>query len=1090
MRLDPRPALRGPATVLAVLLVTAAFSLGHDVRAGPVALRPSAPDMVHQVADEPVARIVRDLEAARALAAAGDHERALGRAEGAVTAASATFGTTHPYVAFAIDVLVQLQIDAGYADDAIRNAELASTILERTAPSSDRALVIANLGRAYAAAGAYRDAIPAYQRALDMLGATTPASFDAARDVMRNMAIAQREMGRLDEARDLFAAILAEVEAQEASTSALLASSRLDLVSAQLGLEDFDAAASTLRAAKTIVDGLPISSPLHFDLAMMQVRLALVQSRLTDADGWLEQAAGLVVPDDGTTDGAIRRAQLAYNRGYLAFVRGQFVSADDAYREALLHYRRGVGADHPAVARTLHNLGLVQLHFGEFEEAENDLRQAIAIRERLGGPDDADAAATRNELAALFIEWERFSDAENEARLAADILHRQGMPDGFRRGVSFSVLGAALLEQGRTLKAGRALEQAVAIMDATRPETSDLAPALLNLSRVRLAQKQLEDAQQLADRAVAIRERDGAWSGWGMARALHVRARVERAMGESSKALATLERAVEAAVEAIRTADPLDQRARASMLGEREIFFDYLDVAVPLLDQEPDLASTVVRVAQLPHLTMTAAALREAVARLHSNDPELDELLELRRATADRRRALDAELTGALRSTASGNASAALIEERETVIRRARALRDALESQHPDVAQLLAPRPAELTDLQAALGGTEAVLLHVAGETGSVVVMLTRERAFARSSSLSESGLMVLVDRLREGVSNRTAPKIRSRLFDVEAAHELYTETLGLVNKYLPPQVDQLFVTPSGALQQIPFALLLDTPAPRPAADYGSLMSTDFTAYQELSYVVRRFAINTLPVASALPIARIVERFDVAEQPFYGVGDPLLGEALQDRHRPSSTELHRRLQPLPLTRMELLAMAESFGVGHDALMLGEHATEDAVKAVPLDRYRVVVFATHGLSAGESGALREPALVLTPAAEIAGDEDGLLTASEITQMRLNADWVILSACDTAAGLAGGDALSGLARAFLFAGARSLLVSHWDVPSQSTARLASEVVRRAAVPAGPSFTQSLRLAMLDLIDDEEQPHLAHPRFWAPFAIVGGL
>ncbi len=134
--------------------------------------------------------------------------------------------------------------------------------------------------------------------------------------------------------------------------------------------------------------------------------------------------------------------------------------------------------------------------------------------------------------------------------------------------------------------------------------------------------------------------------------------------------------------------------------------------------------------------------------------------------------------------------------------------------------------------------------------------------------------------------------------------------------------------------------------------------------------------------------------------------------------------------------------------------LGAKATERHVKSLSsdgrLDRARVVHFATHGLIAGETNSLAksraEPALLLTPPARASEVDDGLLTASEVATLKLNADWVILSACNTAAGdTVGGDAFSGLARAFFYAGARALLVSHWYVNSDATVALITKTFK---------------------------------------------
>ena len=144
------------------------------------------------------------------------------------------------------------------------------------------------------------------------------------------------------------------------------------------------------------------------------------------------------------------------------------------------------------------------------------------------------------------------------------------------------------------------------------------------------------------------------------------------------------------------------------------------------------------------------------------------------------------------------------------------------------------------------------------------------------------------------------------------------------------------------------------------------------------------------------------------------------------------------MQRLPETADELKAIAATLKAGTASLHLGESATETRVKSLDLSRSRNLAFATHGLMAGELKGFAEPALVLTPPEEGSELDDGLLTASEIAQLKLNADWVILSACNTAAadGTPGAEGLSGLAKAFFYAGARSLLVSHWAVSSEAT------------------------------------------------------
>jgi len=149
---------------------------------------------------------------------------------------------------------------------------------------------------------------------------------------------------------------------------------------------------------------------------------------------------------------------------------------------------------------------------------------------------------------------------------------------------------------------------------------------------------------------------------------------------------------------------------------------------------------------------------------------------------------------------------------------------------------------------------------------------------------------------------------------------------------------------------------------------------------------------------------------------------------------------------------------------------------------------VVHFATHGALAGDISGTAEPGLILTPPKEPTDLDDGYLSASEVAALKLDADWVILSACNTAAGGAqGAEALSGLARAFFYAGARALLVSHWAVDSAATVKLITSAVGTITRDPNIGRAESLRRAMLAMIDKGEARE-AHPAFWAPFVVVG--
>jgi CHAT domain-containing protein len=200
-------------------------------------------------------------------------------------------------------------------------------------------------------------------------------------------------------------------------------------------------------------------------------------------------------------------------------------------------------------------------------------------------------------------------------------------------------------------------------------------------------------------------------------------------------------------------------------------------------------------------------------------------------------------------------------------------------------------------------------------------------------------------------------------------------------------------------------------------------------------------------------------------------------------------KLAQALPALPETADELNEVAKDLGAPASDIHLGADASETTVKRAPLIDYSIIYFATHGLVAGDVKGLAEPSLALSIPKQPSELDDGLLTASEVAQLKLNADWVVLSACNTIAGdRPGAEALSGLARSFFYAGARALLVSHWAVDSEAATRLATTTFQRLKSDPKAGRAQALRQAMLAYLGDTSSPKNAYPAFWGPFALIG--
>ncbi|MEX0283542.1 MAG: CHAT domain-containing protein [Paracoccaceae bacterium] len=347
--------------------------------------------------------------------------------------------------------------------------------------------------------------------------------------------------------------------------------------------------------------------------------------------------------------------------------------------------------------------------------------------------------------------------------------------------------------------------------------------------------------------------------------------------------------------------------------------------------------------------------------------------------------------------------------------------------------------------------------------------------------------------------------------YDLDAAHEAYLELIAPIEHGLEGVDHLLFVPGDATMSALPVGLLVRSPVPPGLSEADS--------YRQAHWLLRDMAVTMLPSVSTLGAQRGPNaRASTAQQPFLGVGDPVIGVPSeiacddlqlaglkrnlgssvvtgdliqQDQSYLSNLDQVRQMSRLPDTRCELEAIQRDLGGGR--LLMDAQATEAEVKAInrngSLADYRVLSFATHGLVAGEAGAA-EAALVLTPPSAASRVDDGLLTASEIATFSIDADLVMLSACNTAAGANnGGEALSGLARAFFYAGARRVLVSHWPVNSDAAVALTTSTIQTMADDEASDPAQALRAAALAILDDPDSTvRELRPQHWGPFSLVG--
>lgn len=494
--------------------------------------------------------------------------------------------------------------------------------------------------------------------------------------------------------------------------------------------------------------------------------------------------------------------------------------------------------------------------------------------------------------------------------------------------------------------------------------------------------------------------------------------------------------------------------------------------------------------AQAGFANQAGAALRQLGARAGAGNDDLAALLREKQTLANRR----AELEGQLAE--DGVDKTQLFGQIDGLQAEISALDARQAADFPAYDRITRPPEAlTIAQVQSLLAPDEALILTYVAPDFTYVWAISPDAAGWHRTAAGTASLDGAVQTLRASLDPIASTRAAAALgpvasakpaFDRGVAYLLYAYLFAPLEEVFRPAA-HVFIVPDGPLTSLPLSLLLTAPPQGEADDALMLRASD--------WLIRRHALTTLPTVEALAIVRAMPPAPPGRAAFLGFGDPsFTGEvqvaALTRGALPSGLadpDALRSLAPLPQTRRELLDIAQTLKAGPSSVRLGAAATEAAVKAADLSHTRVLAFATHGLLSGDLAGLAEPALVLTPPEVATAADDGLLTASEIMELRLDADWVVLSACNTAGGAAGAEGLSGLARAFLFAGARSILVSHWPVRDDAAAMLTTATFARQATGAR-GRADALRLSMLDMIDSARNPDLAHPSAWAPFVLVG--
>ncbi len=842
---------------------------------------------------------------------------------------------------------------------------------------------------------------------------------------------------------------------------------------------------------------------------------------------FLEQARGNLQMAQGKNEDAVR--------SYLAAERmSQKMIEDSARLRAAGQFAQQQDKAEGDRDNVRINLARAYIESQRFNEAELLLRDVLKTSLKREGRNSRLVGTALANLSRIYAERGRNTEALALAQWADRTLEEAGLDKASlprvntRRGVANLYASTGRFEQAATIFDDL---KRIAAADARGGEEVNIAS--LGMVRAYVGVGRAADALTSADRLLVTSIKSYGLRDYKTAEVRGFRAMALQKLGRAAEARQEFEAAIAILIEPDKSIGNAEASAfRAQRL--QGILNAYLHLLVgPDAQRNPKDTAEAFRIADVVRWQTVQKAVSGSALRSAAGTPELGAKIKTLQDNEGELQAVYKNLI-AQRSAPPDKQLPSVIaamEKRIEAIQKeqAQALVD-IRRQFPKYDALVNPRPADLATARQALLPGEALLSIYVTDAGTYVWAAASGPDAGLQFHFSpkpRAWLAEQVKRLRDAVDLTTGISPDRMKFDVEAAHAIYQEFLAPVESAWA-KGDTLLVVANDALGQVPFSMLVTNDEPG-KAETGLPLSH----YRQTPWLLRKAAISYLPSVSALVTLRSVASSKAQRSPFIGFGDPDFG-----KHASAASAVSRgtrnlkvsqapkfdeqklgidsadststaeqvaaaavievpELAALPDTRDEITAIANALSADLSKdTFFGAQATPQSVISANLKSRRIVAFATHGLVAGDLPGLDQPALAFSPTP---GQDiySGLLKLDEVLKLSLDADLVVLSACNTAASDgSGSEAVSGLVRGFFYAGSRSVLATHWPVETVSARQLVTHLFERYSKVEGLSRAKSLQRAMLEVLDKEVAKDgrgsavnaYAHPAYWAPYALYG--
>jgi CHAT domain-containing protein/Tfp pilus assembly protein PilF len=964
----------------------------------------------------------------------------------------------------------------------------ALAIVENLAPNSlEMASTLNNLGSVARNRGDLARAEQLYQQALAIVENLAPNSLEMA-STLNNLGSVARNRGDLARAEQLYQQALAIVE-NLAPNSLEMASTLHNLGNVAANRGDLARAEQYYQQALAIYEKLApnllqVAGTLH-NLG----NVAANRGDLARAEQYYQQALAIY---EKLAPNSLDVADTLHNLGTVALDRGDLAVAEQYYQQALAIYEK-LAPNSLQVAGTLHNLGTVALDRGDLARAEQLYQQVLAIVENLA-PNSLQVATTLNNLGDMAYSRGDLAAAERYLQQALAIYEKLA-PNSLQVATTLNNLGNVALDRGDLAAVERYLQQALAIFENLAPNSLQVATTLHNLGIVAYSRGNLSRAEQLYQQVLAIEEKL-APNSLQVATTLHNLGGVALDRGDLAaaerylqQALAIREKLAPNSLQVASTLQNLANLARQqknypqaqqylarvlaiyetqraaipdpetkTAFAERYFNAYTLQAQLALDQQQPQQAALALersRARTLAELMFTRAlpvptnapqALKDLIAQ--QEQLQRDFLL-----LARQQRQTDPDDQDALQRL---QAQARQLADRQ------RQLDQQLRQQFPQYADLLNPQPPDLKQLQAALDANTVLLYHAFANTELLIVAVSRQAVRGYRVKVDPRTLENDLAAFRKLVAKPPLERTASERRKLPALGQRLYATLIKPAEPSLKNATTVLLCPEGALNQLPWGALIVAVDKQGRPTYWVERVAIGLTLSAGVYLQAK-AMRPAPRGVAIAAVSQYRRLEVAQAPKTAQLVRRSGRALGD---------------LPAVKQEVAQVRRLLGKQGVAAVLEAEATPERARQL-VQNARVVHFACHARADGVDPL--GSGLLLSPA----GSDAGLLTAAEVvSRWRLRADVVMLSACETAVGqVRRYEGMYGLARAFLFAGCRSVGASLWRVDDVSTARLMGVFYRGYAL--GVPKVEALRRAQVALLRDRQY---ADPYYWSCFVLMG--